>query len=49
MGIGEGIQEENLKLAYGEGRYVYARNPEEFPDKMAALLDAIFTQTQGVQ
>ena len=49
MGIGEGIQEENLKLAYGEGRYVYARNPEEFPEKMAALLDAIFTQTQGVQ
>lgn len=48
MGIGEGIREEDLKLAYGEHRYVYAKTPEEFPEKMAALLEAIFTQTQAV-
>jgi len=49
MGIGKGISEENLKLAYGEDRYVYARNPEEFPKKMAALIEAIFTQSQDIK
>jgi len=49
VGIGEGISEENLKVAYGEDRYVYARNPEEFPKKMAALIEAIFTQSQGIK
>ncbi|MBI5306434.1 VWA domain-containing protein [Candidatus Wolfebacteria bacterium] len=49
MGIGNGINEENLKMAYGDDKYVYAENPEEFPKKMAALLEAIFTQSQGIR
>ncbi len=49
MGIGDGISEENLKTAYEDGKYVYAKNPEEFPKKMAALLEAIFTQSQGIR
>ncbi len=49
MGIGDGISEENLKAAYGEDKYVYAKNPEEFPKKMAALLEAIFTQSQRIK
>lgn len=49
MGIGDGISEENLKTAYGEDKYVYAENPGEFPKKMAALLEAIFTQSQGIK
>lgn len=49
MGIGNGISEENLKTAYGEDKYVHAKNPKEFPKKMAALLEAIFVQTQGIK
>ncbi len=49
MGIGPGINEEALREAYGEGRYVYAKNQRDFPAKTAALLRAIFFQTQGVE
>ncbi len=49
MGIGPGINEEALREAYGEGKFVYARNQRDFPSKMGALLRTIFFQTQGVE
>lgn len=49
VGIGPGIDEDDLREAYGEGRFVYARNQGTFPGKMADLLRAIFFQTQTVE
>lgn len=46
VGIGPGVNEDYLRRAYGEGRFVYAKNTREFPKVMAALLREIFFQTQ---
>lgn len=47
MGIGSGINEDDLREAYGEGRFVYAKNQRDFPSRMGVLLRSIFFQTQG--
>ncbi len=49
LGIGNEIEEANLKEAYGKGRYIYCAEQAEFPSKMAELLKEIFEQTQGIR
>jgi len=46
MGIGKGINEENLRIMYGD-QYIYCDNPKDFPKAMSKILKKIFYETQN--